>query len=77
MKNIVKSQTPVLTILEYDPNDVYKRRTGKVCRLPINSREEFKMMFGTVREGLFIYERDVGLPGLTEVSLDCLLNHCE
>lgn len=67
----------MITILEFDPNDAYRRRTGRAAKFPLNTREEFEAIFGELRPGLFIYEKDVNFDGLTFIELDYLLNRCE
>lgn len=67
----------MLTIVEYDPSDIYKRRTGRVAKIPLETREQFNMMFGELRKGLRIYERDINFTSTTITDLNCLLIHCE
>lgn len=67
----------MLTIVEYDPSDIYKRRTGRVAKIPLETREQFNMMFGELRKGLYVYERDIEFNNTVLTDLNCLLIHCE
>lgn len=63
----------MLTIVEYNHNDEFKRRTGRVAKIPLETREQFKMMFGELRKGLYIYERDIDFDNTHKVELDEIL----
>ncbi len=63
----------MLTIVEYNPDDPYRRRTGRVAKIPLNTREEL----GELRKGLFVYERDIDFKDTVIVDLMSLLDHCE
>lgn len=67
----------MLTIVEYDYNDEFKRRTGRVAKIPLETREQFKIMFGELRKGLYIYERDIDFDNTAITDLNYLLIHCE
>ena len=67
----------MLTIVEYNHNDEFKRRTGRVAKIPLETREQFKIMFGELRKGLYIYERDIDFNNTSIIDLNYLLTHCE